>query len=238
MASKNGLTSASPVFYNGTQPIWAAQNGDVDFNSILVEDDAGDSVEITSTAVTVSQGGESTTVNANEVILEDAAGNQLAFAVNTPNGTITSSESVQIIPHLNASQLGLSITTTGTSPATLVLNNTNPTISQTTVKAIKPIFTLSLEDNQTDQQGADNSGTINYLTMTESGIATIQFSGSGCIPGTLFQYVLNPASASGGQIQFANGGTILDTFSPAAAAPLATHVQIFTPDGTNFLLLN
>ncbi len=227
MANKNGLCGGVPVYFDGSAPIWAAKDspqftGNATFEEITVLDsESGDNVVISPSAIILSNtvSTDDATINITDAGLMNIYGPQGDGMLIFPQGAGLGSIQMQ-------------------ATATKVVMQSGDNGDQLVCSSIKGYNAITGTGTSGVGMDSAESGVVNFVTVTTAGSLTIQFNGSNCIPGTIWEFVLNPASFAGATVTFNNLSTVLATFTPSTAtAGKAFQVRVFTPDGTTFYVL-
>lgn len=225
MANKNGLVGGIPVFRDGTKPIWASVDNS-EFDQITVTDGT-DSTVIDPSSITLTNF-PSPPGPAYVGIIDVTGGGLMRIQGPIADG-------MAIYPSgITRSGIQFQSPSGNTSMVIQALDNGDQLICS----AIKGFNAITGTGTSGTGMSSAFSGVMNWVTVTTAGSLTIQFQGSNCVAGTLWEFVLNPASFAGATVTFNNGSTVLGSFTPSTAvAGNAVQVRVFTPDGTTFFIM-
>lgn len=222
----NGLTGGTPVYYDGSRPIWASKDspeftGNATFEEITVADGTGDNVNIYPTGLNITNNGNEASINVSSAGVMNIYGPLADGTLFYPNGSTLPAIQLQ---SLNSDVVTIQAADNG---------------DQLVCSSIKGRNLITGTGTSGVGQDSSFSGLVNFVKVTTAGNLTIQFNGSACVPGTIWEYVLDPTSFAGATVSFNNLSTVLASFTPStAAAGRAIQVRVFTPDGTTFYVLS
>lgn len=206
------------MFRNGQQPIWVSNQGGE--AQSLTATDGVDSCTMTPVGLVLQQQNGTAT----SFIESDNAGN----IVLTPNA----GSAIRMFPS-GIARGGILVDSSNLDSATIA--PFDPTQTQLICQASVGFRAITGTGTSGVGMGEENTGVINWVTVTTAGTLNIQFAGSGVIAGSYFDFVLNPSSFAGATVSFSNNSsTIVSVVPSSAPVGSAFFVRIFTPDGTVF----
>lgn len=222
MSNRNGLVGGIPVFKNGSEACWLAS----------------DSATNVAPSFTASTGAG--------FIIQPATGVSASITADA-NGEITIAGDVDDATVMNlypagASNAGVAVSAPGQTAAVSLIAPTLPASSQLVIQASPYYDRLTIAGGSAIAFGPQRSGAVTQILTTGTGNAVCQFAGSNCVAGTVWDFIIDPASSTA--VQFVNtpsGGPSQIIYTVPATPDPPTYswysVRIFTPDGVNFVRL-
>ena len=178
-------------------------------------------------------------VNAREFNVVDSTGTdfvELYKDLNSGKGTIGGNSGINFAPN-GSGFTGAEISMVSTSAVQATIRASDVNTETLFVRGTKPLVAITgVGGGSGAAMSVTNVGAMNYVTVTSSGVLNLQLAGGGILPGSVLEFVLNRASL--GTVNWSVNSTTLFSFDPTTvSAGQAKRVLIFTPDGTNFVVL-
>ena len=194
----------------------------------------------TTTSVTASNGTVFTTLAPQGITYGTASGTLASFTTMDSGGNlvITGDNSVHLFPS-GSTNAGAVISSP--SVASMSLAAFDDTQTQIVVVADRGFVSITGSGGSGDGVDKTFAGKTIFAKVLTAGILNFQLQGSGLRPGTILEFVMDPTSFAGSQVNVTNGSgggaiTVASLTIPGTAAQ-ASSARIITPDGTNFYKL-
>lgn len=233
MSNSNGLTSTPGVFFSGNVN-----------SNVYIRNPAPELVDAKLVDAELINPVVKSNIQFQSATEVGEIGFDSAFGVTGRIG-ITAQNSILFVPNIlsGAATDGI-VFQDGTTQSSMVIIPSSANI-QLVSQSIPGFNTITLTNpGSAVGMGASNTGVINFIQIVASGNYNIQFLGSNCVPGTIWDFFVAGSLLAGTQaIVFENGSTAITTVVPNSTGPdeipvgTVRPIRIFTPDGTSFLLV-